>query len=181
MTLKVSNCLSENLTNTTLNRNRTLKYSQSLVCPQHKIRMRLIHLGILCWNTWLNTENLRGFDIVSSAKGYNMRCTCSYAMKCIFYLLLSILNVYLSLEKNNVDFTVKSQQWKFSQSYVFLHIGKKWNSVTYSFSLVVWAHSKRDINTIAIMLFKKDYAKQNVSEMWCYRCKYNVQNNLKYP
>lgn len=45
LNLKLSD--SENLTNTTLEHNRTLKYSQTLVGPQHKIKMRLMHLGML--------------------------------------------------------------------------------------------------------------------------------------
>ena len=84
LNLKLSD--SENLTNTTLERNRTLKYSRTLVCPQHEISMRLMHLGILCWNTTLNTESLLGFDIVSSVTGYALHLRLPYAMHCIIYL-----------------------------------------------------------------------------------------------
>lgn len=91
LNLKLSD--SGNLTNTTLERNRTLKYSRTLVCPQHKIRMRLLHWGILSCNTTLNTENLLGFDIVSSVSGYSLHLWFPYAMYSVslhFFLMLTV-------------------------------------------------------------------------------------------
>lgn len=79
---------SENLTNTTLERNRTLKYSQTSVCSKHKINMRLMHLGILCWNTTLNTENLLGFDIVFCVHSLPLRNRISFIWDFVLLFLL---------------------------------------------------------------------------------------------